>query len=106
MDIVTLAMAKAFTVDYVQEHGSVKEIHEYSSSSGFPVIGESDSLYVALDTNKVYRWSGSVYIEVSPSTIEELAVAGNNGKIIEIQNGSFVAVLPESVFPNGDSVEY
>jgi len=31
------------------------------------LTGESGKLYTALDTGKIYRWSGSVYVEISPS---------------------------------------
>jgi len=29
--------------------------------------GETGKIYIVLDTNKTYRWSGSTYIEISPS---------------------------------------
>ena len=42
---------------------------EYASLSAFPTTGESGKIYVALDTNKTYRWSGSAYVEISPSVV-------------------------------------
>jgi hypothetical protein len=35
--------------------------------AAFPSVGTAGIIYVALDTNKVYRWSGTVYVEISPS---------------------------------------
>lgn len=43
----------------------VDDVLEYSSLSSFPVTGESGKIYVALDTNKTYRWSGTTYTIIS-----------------------------------------
>lgn len=43
----------------------VDDILEYANLASFPVTGETGKLYLALDTNKLYRWSGSVYVSVS-----------------------------------------
>ena len=48
----------------------VDDVLEYVSLAGFPATGTTSKIYVAIDTNKIYRWSGSAYIEISP-------VAGN-----------------------------
>lgn len=45
----------------------VDDVLEYASQSGFPASGETAKIYVAKDVNKIYRWSGTVYIEISPS---------------------------------------
>ena len=45
----------------------VDDVLEYANLAGFPAIGETAKIYVALDTNKTYRWSGSAYVEISPS---------------------------------------
>ena len=45
----------------------VDDVLEYANLSAFPQTGESGKIYVALDTNKTYRWSGSAYVEISPS---------------------------------------
>ena len=45
----------------------VDDVLEYSSQSDFPATGESGKIYVAKDTNKTYRWSGTGYVEISPS---------------------------------------
>lgn len=65
----------------------VDDVLEYSSQSSFPVPGESGKIYVALDTNKTYRWSGSAYVEISQSLAlgetSSTAFAGDRGKAIE-----------------------
>jgi len=43
----------------------VDDVEEYANLAAFPVTGETSKIYVALDTNKIYRWTGSVYVEIS-----------------------------------------
>lgn len=73
--------------------GSVDEILEYLSFSSFPETGESGKIYVALDTNLTYRWSGSAYVEISPSLAlgetSSTAYAGDKGK----QNADAISEL-------------
>jgi hypothetical protein len=45
----------------------VDDVLEYANLAAFPGSGTTGIIYVALDTNKVYRWSGSAYVEISPS---------------------------------------
>ena len=45
----------------------VDDVLEYTNLAAFPATGETAKIYVARDTNKIYRWSGSAYIEISPT---------------------------------------
>jgi len=45
----------------------VDDVLEYTNLASFPVTGTTGKIYVDLATNKIYRWSGSTYIEVSPT---------------------------------------
>jgi hypothetical protein len=45
----------------------VDDALEFANLAAFPVTGETGKIYVAIDTGKIYRWSGSVYAEISPS---------------------------------------
>ena len=47
----------------------VDDVLEYTNLSSFPSTGESGKIYVAQDTNKTYRWSGSAYTEISSSIV-------------------------------------
>ena len=62
----------------------VDDVVEYASISAFPATGESGKIYIALDTNKTYRWTGSVYVEISPSLAlgetSSTAYRGDRGK--------------------------
>jgi len=62
----------------------VDDVLEYASKSSFPATGETGKIYVALDTNLTYRWSGSAYVEISPSLAlgetSSTAYRGDRGK--------------------------
>ncbi|WP_210242134.1 hypothetical protein [Mesorhizobium sp. B2-4-1] len=45
----------------------VDDVLEYANLAAFPGTGEAAKIYVALDTNKTHRWSGSAYVEISAS---------------------------------------
>jgi hypothetical protein len=45
----------------------VDDVLEYANLSAFPVSGETGKIYIAIDTGLTYRWSGSIYVEISQS---------------------------------------
>ena len=57
----------------------VDDVLEFADLASFPVTGETGKIYIALDTLKTYRWSGSVYAEISPSEVN--SVNGYTGVI-------------------------
>lgn len=63
----------------------VDDVLEYNSMSDFPTTGESGKIYIAKDTNKTYRWSGTTYVEISESLAlgetSSTAYRGDRGKI-------------------------
>jgi len=62
----------------------VDDVVEYASASAFPATGETGKIYVDTTTNKTYRWSGSGYVEISPSLAlgetSSTAYRGDRGK--------------------------
>ena len=52
----------------------VDDVLEYATVSAFPAQGEAGKIYVATQTNLTYRWSGTGYVEISPS----LALGGTS----------------------------
>jgi len=72
------------TIDSAYLPASVDEILEYNDLASFPGTGVTDKIYLALDTNLAYRWSGSVYVEISPSIAlgetSSTAYRGDRGK--------------------------
>lgn len=49
----------------------VDDVLEFASKSNFPSKGEKGKIYVDLSTENIYRWSGSAYVEISPSLITQ-----------------------------------
>jgi hypothetical protein len=58
----------------------VDDVVEYANLAAFPIIGETGKIYIALDTNLCYRWSGSVYVEISPAPV--LSVNGQTNVVV------------------------
>ena len=45
----------------------VDDVLEYANLASFPTTGETGKLYIALDTNLIYRWTGSNYATTNSS---------------------------------------
>lgn len=62
----------------------VDDVLEFATLSSFPAKGESGKIYVSLDTNLTYRWTGTTYVEISKSIglgeASSTAYPGNKGK--------------------------
>lgn len=63
----------------------VDDVLEYSAKSQFPATGETGKIYVDTSTNLTWRWSGTTYVEISPSLAlgetSSTAYRGDRGKI-------------------------
>ena len=64
----------------------VDDVLEYASKASFPATGESGKIYVALDDNLTWRWSGTAYVEISKSLAlgetSSTAYPGDKGKAL------------------------
>jgi hypothetical protein len=62
----------------------IDDVLEFANLASFPATGESGKIYIALDTNKTYRWRGTGYAEISASLAlgetSETAYRGDRGK--------------------------
>lgn len=47
----------------------IDEVYEYPTREEFPEEGLSSKIYIALDSNVTYRWSGSTYVEIGKSVV-------------------------------------
>lgn len=81
----------------------VDDVLEFASLSAFPDTGETGKIYIAQDTNKTYRWSGSAYVEISSSLAlgetSSTAYAGNKGK----KNADDIAAIKAGTVKAGDA---
>lgn len=78
------SLDEAGKVPAVQLPSYVDDVLEFDNQAGFPKTGESGKIYVAKDTNKSFRWSGSTYTEISKSLAlgetASTAFPGDKGK--------------------------
>lgn len=57
----------------------VDEVVEGANLAAFPALGAHSRIYIALDTNKTYRWSGSAYVFITSGAVD--SVAGKTGVV-------------------------
>ena len=62
----------------------VDDVVEVTDYASLPETGETGKIYITLDDNKTYRWSGSAYVEISASlalgTTSSTAFRGDYGQ--------------------------
>jgi hypothetical protein len=51
----------------------VDDVLEYANLASLPNPGETGKIYVALDTNKTYRWGGSSYTAIASGSVDSVA---------------------------------
>ena len=80
-DIPALDAAKITTgtIDAARLPSYVDDVIEGANLAAFPATGETGKIYVALDTNKTYRWSGSAYVYITSGAVD--SVAGKTGVV-------------------------
>jgi len=54
-------------------------VEEYANLAAFPITGAADTIYVAKDTNIIYRWDSTAYVVLSPNVINSLVFSDANG---------------------------
>lgn len=63
----------------------VDDVLEFANFAALPGTGAASIIYVTLDDNKTYRWSGSAYVEISASLAlgetSATAYRGDRGKV-------------------------
>ena len=62
----------------------VDDVLEFASKTNFPSSGEKGKIYVDLSTENIFRWSGSAYVEISPSLITQADI----NKLSGIEEGA------------------
>lgn len=81
----------------------VDDVIEVATFDELPEVGEAGKIYVTLDTNLTYRWSGTRYIEISQSLAlgetSSTAYAGDKGKYLKDVSDSLPSVLVSGLEP-------
>lgn len=88
-ETATLLAAKADLVGGLVPAGQlpsyVDDVIEAANQAAFPVTGEAGKIFVALDTGKTYRWSGSVYVELTDATAVWGSISGTLSNQTDLQ---------------------
>lgn len=64
----------------------VDDVVEVANYAALPTTGETGKIYVTLDNNKIYRWSGSVYIEIAANSAIWGAITGTLSSQTDLVN--------------------
>lgn len=84
-DLTTKADLVDGKVPFSQLPSYVDDVLEFANLASFPTTGESGKIYIAIDTNVTYRWTGTGYAEISASLAlgetSSTAYRGDRGKI-------------------------
>jgi hypothetical protein len=73
--------------------GGSANIVEAATAGGFPATGAANTIYIATEASRAYRWSGSVYVEVGPSG----GGGGSGDGADAVLRALFVPAVPTSV---------
>jgi hypothetical protein len=64
----------------------VDDVVEVANFAALPAIGETGKIYITLDNNKVYRWTGSIYVEIAANNAVWGAITGTLSNQTDLQN--------------------
>jgi hypothetical protein len=96
---------KSITVDGVKY--AIATSVEVANFASLPVVGESDTIYVTINNNKIYRWTGSSYVQLNLT--EEIDLTGKadlvEGKVPESQLPSGI-LFPKLIKANANDINF
>ena len=64
----------------------VDDVVEVANYAALPAIGETGKIYITLDNNKVYRWTGSTYVEIAANNAVWGSITGTLSNQTDLQN--------------------
>lgn len=80
----------------------VDDVVEVANYAALPATGETGKIYITIDTNKVYRWSGSAYIEIAADKATWGLIEGTLSNQNDLQN----ALNAKFNNPTGNTTQY
>jgi hypothetical protein len=77
---VTIAPLSSGLIPIIYLPSYVDDVIEVANYAALPSIGEVGKIYVTLNDNKIYRWSGSTYVNIatSPGTTDDVVEGSVN----------------------------
>ncbi|CAB4154019.1 Intramolecular chaperone auto-processing domain containing protein [uncultured Caudovirales phage] len=64
----------------------VDDVIEVANYAALPVSGETGKIYITIDTEYIYRWSGSVYIRIADEAAAWGTITGTLSNQTDLQN--------------------
>ena len=64
----------------------VDDVVEVANYAALPIPGETGKIYITLDTNYVYRWAGSTYVQIIDTSAVWGAITGTLSNQTDLQN--------------------
>lgn len=71
----------------------VDDILEYADFSSLPLVGEAGKIYLTLDDNLTYRWTGSIYLKVGQEVTQLELDNGLASTLVTANNNSIINAL-------------
>ncbi|ALR31942.1 hypothetical protein ATE47_16095 [Chryseobacterium sp. IHB B 17019] len=88
----------------------VDDVIEFNSFTALPIQGESGKIYVNTDTNKIYRWTGTIYIDITQGDVGTLQAVTERGnettENVKIQGTYFGGLASAENIIIGDESSY
>jgi hypothetical protein len=101
-DTIPLDGAGKIPATYLPSY--VDDVEEYNNLAAFPATGETGKIYVAKDTGFVYRWSGSVYVQIGVTSAggSDTQVQFNDGGVFGGDSGLVFNKTTNKLTAGGD----
>ncbi len=64
----------------------VDDVIEVANYAALPVTGEIGKIYITLDDNHIFRWTGSIYVEITDNTAVWGAITGTLSSQTDLQS--------------------
>jgi hypothetical protein len=114
--VTTSGVERAYIINADGSQGTkatseFKDVLEFANLVAFPATGESGKIYVALDTNKTYRWSGSAYTQIGGGSDFKVVHKNHISGASVVNNPNFTykylygVLIPAGTFQEGDFID-
>lgn len=80
----------------------VDDVIEVANYAALPTTGESGKIYVTIDNNHIFRWTGSTYVEITDNTAVWGAITGTLSSQTDLQS----ALNSKFNNPIGNTTQY
>ena len=84
--VATLDSAGVISANQLPSY--VDDVLEFVTLANFPSVGEAGKIYIAIETSKTYRWTGTVYVAIGGAEAADTALRLFTARTISISDGA------------------